>query len=458
MIQPDFERARQYALERLERELPPTLVYHCVAHTRDDVVPAVERLAAMEGVTGEALLLLRTAAFYHDLGFVEQSLEHEAIGVRIAAEVLPRFGYSPAHIQVISGIIMVTRLPHTPHSLLEEIMADADLDLFGRDDFFDKNQALRAELAAGGISFTDTAWYADQLSFMRTHRYLTAAARALRDVKKQQNIAEMQTRLAQCRARECAALSRTALQGENAMLATTDKIPILRAVGLFAETPDDTLAELADLLRPLEARAGQTIFQKGEAGDCLYIIVSGRVRVHDGERTLNYLGPCEVFGEMALLDAEPRLASVTATEDTSLFRLDQAPFYELMASRSEVARGVIRVLCGHLRARVQDMAHDFQYMQQMARITAAATALEAGRYDPRSLDEVGQRTDALGQLARVFRRMANEVQAREQRLKQEVQQLRIQIDEAKKAREVAEITESEYFQQLQAKIKRMKKD
>jgi uncharacterized protein len=98
MDQPDFERARQYALERLERELPPTLCYHSLAHTRDDVVPAAELLAALEGVEGEALLLLRTTAFYHDLGHVEQYTGHEATGVRIAAEVLPHFGYSTAHI------------------------------------------------------------------------------------------------------------------------------------------------------------------------------------------------------------------------------------------------------------------------------------------------------------------------------------------------------------------------
>ena len=75
MNQPDFERAKEYALKRLEKELPPDLLYHNLEHTRDIVVPAVERLAAMEGIEGEALLLLRTAAYYHDLGFVEHRLD-----------------------------------------------------------------------------------------------------------------------------------------------------------------------------------------------------------------------------------------------------------------------------------------------------------------------------------------------------------------------------------------------
>jgi len=240
------------------------------------------------------------------------------------------------------------------------------------------------------------------------------------------------------------------------MLSTAEKVALLRAVGIFAETPEDILAEVASLLKPLEFKAGETIIHKGDCGDCMYIIAEGRVRAHDGERTLNYLGVADVFGEMALLDAEPRVASVTATEDTRLLCLDQAPFQELMATRAEVVRGIVRVLNRHLRARVQDMAQDFEYIQQMGRVISAAVALEAGRYDPRSLDEVGRRQDALGQLARVFQRMANEVQAREQRLKQEVQELRIQIDQVKKARQVAEITEAEYFQQLQESARRMR--
>lgn len=240
------------------------------------------------------------------------------------------------------------------------------------------------------------------------------------------------------------------------MLSIAEKVALLRAVSIFAETPEDILVEVASLLKPLEFRAEETIIHKGDCGDCMYIIAEGRVRAHDGERTLNYLEVADVFGEMALLDAEPRVASVTATEDTRLLRLDQAPFQELMTTRAEVACGIVRVLNRHLRARVQDMAQDFEYIQQMGRVISAAVALEAGRYDPRSLDEVGQRQDALGQLARVFQQMANEVQAREQRLKQEVQELRIQIDQAKKARQVAEITEAEYFQQLQESARRMR--
>ncbi len=191
MSHPDYERAFQYALERLEHGLAPEFVYHNVGHTRDDVVPAVERLANMAGVFGESLELLQTAAYYHDIGFVEHYAGQEEIGVRIAAEVLPGFGYDPRQVQVVCDIIWVTRLPQTPHTQLEELMADADLDVLGRDDFWIRNQALRSEKAACGVTMSDQEWYNSQLELLRKHHYFTAPARELRDAGKQQHIEQL---------------------------------------------------------------------------------------------------------------------------------------------------------------------------------------------------------------------------------------------------------------------------
>jgi uncharacterized protein len=197
MHTPDVQGAIRYALRRLEHELLPGYFYHSVVHTRDDVVPAVERLAGAYGLDGEELLLLRTAAYYHDLGFVEQRAAHEAVGVQIAELVLPRFGYQPGQIEAIGGIIMATRLPQSPHSLLQQILADADLDILGRSDFFSRNRALRAELAAFGQQFDDRRWYGDQLHFLQAHRYWTAAARSLRDDNKQRNCEALERLLSQ---------------------------------------------------------------------------------------------------------------------------------------------------------------------------------------------------------------------------------------------------------------------
>ena len=94
---------------------------------------------------------------------------------------------------------------------------------------------------------------------------------------------------------------------------------------------------------------------------------------------------------------------------------------------------------------------EIDYLQQVGRVTAAAAAIKANSFAVESLNEVASRSDELGQLAQVFQDMARQVYAREQYLQQQVQQLRIEIDQSRKAREVADITESDYFQQLLGK-------
>ena len=154
-----------------------------------------------------------------------------------------------------------------------------------------------------------------------------------------------------------------AKNGGSPMLSTIEKVLILKTVDLFSGTPDEILAEVASLLEEVELLSGDTAFEKGDAGDCMYIIVSGKVKAHDGDHIFNTLQDGDVFGEMAMLDPEPRVASITAVDDTHLLRLDQEPFYELMEDRIEIARGVIHVLSGHLRNRVRDVAELKEQLQ-----------------------------------------------------------------------------------------------
>lgn len=109
--------------------------------------------------------------------------------------------------------------------------------------------------------------------------------------------------------------------------------------------------------------------------------------------------------------------------------------------------------------RLRDL--ELEYLEQVGRVTHAAMALEENRFDPDDLEAVATRDDALGVLARSFARMAGEVRAREDRLRREVAELRIEIDEAKQAQRVAEITGSDYFQDLRgraAELRRMVDD
>jgi uncharacterized protein len=189
MRRPDFERAKGYALERLARELPAELTYHSLAHTRDDVGPATLRFAQLAGVYGQKQMLLLTAAYYHDIGFVVGRADHEAASAQIAAEALPEFGYTARQVATIQGMIMATKLPQSPCTMLEQLLADADLDALGRVDFLTRNQALRDELAAYGTRCDDLDWYSEQLRFLAAHQYWTNAARLVREEQKRRNIA-----------------------------------------------------------------------------------------------------------------------------------------------------------------------------------------------------------------------------------------------------------------------------
>ena len=192
----DWEAAQQYALARLERELPPELTYHNLWHTRDDVLPAVRRLAAMAGIGEHEARLLEIAASYHDIGFTVQRQEHERIGAEIVAQVLPGFGFSQVQVATIQGMIMATQLPQSPRTPLEEILVDADLDVLGRDDCWQRSQHLRNELAASGTQISDERWYSSQLQMLQDHHYWTAAAQSLRGQGKQKNIETLKGLLA----------------------------------------------------------------------------------------------------------------------------------------------------------------------------------------------------------------------------------------------------------------------
>ena len=130
---------------------------------------------------------------------------------------------------------------------------------------------------------------------------------------------------------------------------TIEKVILLKGVGMFAHTSEDILADVAAILEEVELTPGEPVFQKGEQGDSMYIIIHGRVRIFDGEKTINFLGEREIFGELALLDPEPRSASVEAVEETQLFRLERATLFELMEDNVGVVSGIMHVLCSRLR-------------------------------------------------------------------------------------------------------------
>lgn len=132
-------------------------------------------------------------------------------------------------------------------------------------------------------------------------------------------------------------------------LTLTEKISLLKSLSIFEETPEAILAGLAPLMQEEEKKEGTVIFNEDDRGDCMYIIFSGSIHIHRRKTTLAILHQHQVFGELSLLDAETRSATATANTDCILFKIDQEPFYKLIDTRPEIARGFIKILCSRLR-------------------------------------------------------------------------------------------------------------
>ncbi|HOW25403.1 MAG TPA: HD domain-containing protein [Bacteroidales bacterium] len=187
----DFEGASNFILEKLKSELRPELQYHDIGHTLDVLESAV-RLAGLENENGYNLLLLKTAALYHDSGMLIRYTDHEEASTLLTRQYLPEFGFSDQDIDVINKMILSTKLPQSASTNLEKILCDADLDYLGRDDFYMIAHRLQFEWKQMNVHTTTLSeWYRLQLDFLTHHSYYTHSAITLRQEKKNVHLAEI---------------------------------------------------------------------------------------------------------------------------------------------------------------------------------------------------------------------------------------------------------------------------
>ena len=190
----NYKKAERHIMKILKAQLSPNLHYHAIHHT-NDVVAAAERIAIMEGVLDEDIFVLKSAATYHDAGFVKQYDANEEIGAKMAEEILPKYGYTDDQIKQVRELIYATIVPHKPNNHLEEIICDADLDYLGRDDFFKISETLRLELREHGKINSDRLWDEIQIKFLNQHKYFTKSSQRLRSKKKKEHIEAIKLRL-----------------------------------------------------------------------------------------------------------------------------------------------------------------------------------------------------------------------------------------------------------------------
>ncbi|WP_205573320.1 YitT family protein [Flavisolibacter nicotianae] len=183
----DFPALYNTVLNLLEENLPAHLTYHNPAHTVG-VVEATEKLAEAEGLSEEETLLVKTAALFHDSGFLRTYKNHEEASCEMAKENLPAYGYSTAQVETICRIIMATRLPNRPVGKLQQILCDADLHYVGTDHYFTTAEKLFYEFKKEGLVKTRGEWQEKQILFLKAHRFFTPSGQKWYEEKKNEHL------------------------------------------------------------------------------------------------------------------------------------------------------------------------------------------------------------------------------------------------------------------------------
>jgi HD superfamily phosphodiesterase len=181
-----FDSIKQIVIDKL-KDLDPRLSYHNIHHTLD-VVEQAERIAINEKIVDEReLFLLKIAALYHDSGFLKLYEGHEELSCLIFQEDAKDFDLSDEETALIRELIMVTKITNEPHTKLEKILRDADLDYLGRPDFDQISNRLKEELLKYNLIENEQEWDERQLAFLKKHHYHTKTSQALREPVKQKN-------------------------------------------------------------------------------------------------------------------------------------------------------------------------------------------------------------------------------------------------------------------------------
>jgi len=241
---------------------------------------------------------------------------------------------------------------------------------------------------------------------------------------------------------------------------TKDTVARLKKISWFADLPEDMLAALSGKISERSIDKDEVLFNKGDVGDSLFVILEGQVKVvtndEDGnEIALNKVGAGEIIGEMALLDLEPRSAGVVAIEKTSTLKLKREDFMEILVGHPNLALAIIRNLTSRLR-------QNTTYIEQ---ITDMSRHVAIGDYSvinespvEQTQLEKGSENDKVDQLMAEFVAMVRRVREREDDLKKQVQKLTLtlQIDERRRQQDVEEIMNTDFYATLKEQAKKLR--
>lgn len=175
-------------MDCLKTQLFSFLMYHHWKHTQH-VMEAAIFIAKQENMTEKDILLIKTAALFHDAGFIKGVYEgHEEEGIRFAKKKLPEFGYTKNEIKIIADMIRATIIPQKPKTKLECILADADVEYLGTANFERIGKKLYLELKHYNPNLSLHEFNEMQINFLQSHFYHTEYCIQNRAAVKEKNL------------------------------------------------------------------------------------------------------------------------------------------------------------------------------------------------------------------------------------------------------------------------------
>ncbi len=190
-------KAETYVSQYFADATDNRLVYHNLQHTQRVVRSAME-IADHFQLSDRDYCMVVLAAWFHDTGYFIEPTAHELKGAELAANFLREQGAETTDIDTVTGCILATKLPQSPHNLLEEMVCDADLYHLGTDEFNDGNKLLREEQEAiRGEKINKEKWREGTIKLLEHHRYHTDYARMLLQDKKQKHLDKLKRKSAE---------------------------------------------------------------------------------------------------------------------------------------------------------------------------------------------------------------------------------------------------------------------
>jgi CRP/FNR family cyclic AMP-dependent transcriptional regulator len=231
----------------------------------------------------------------------------------------------------------------------------------------------------------------------------------------------------------------------------------LRATAIFSKLPEKSIQTISSCLKERSYKNGELLFNLGDEGNELIIVQEGLISIFspvsgkpESGQPIRIFKKGETLGEMAIIDQKPRSTSARAESDAIVLTLAAEDFHKLLAENFELSLAVM----GSLNERIR---YTTNFLNEVGK---AVQKVSEGDYriDEQLAARITDQDRSLADLASYFVEMAANVKRREEQLRTEVAKLQIEIDEFKRKKDVSEIVQSDYFQELKAKIKNIREE